>query len=164
MTLHDNHTLFNVRLLLTAHTTYRIKKKQEELERTEKRLKSLENVKPQFVEEAERLEKELQRYYDVYMDKHRNLDYLEHELDKYRRNEEERKEEQDKKMKKMRERLLKEEVDLMRGGREEGGGGGANGMGYNSNAQGKMGSGRWVEYSFHYKGLLSIEIFYLHTF
>jgi hypothetical protein len=42
------------------------------------------------MEEAEKLEKELQRYYDVYMEKHRNLDYLEHELDKYRRNEEER--------------------------------------------------------------------------
>jgi hypothetical protein len=47
-------------------------------------------VRPQFMEEAEKLEKELQRYYDVYMEKHRNLDYLEHELDKYRRNEEER--------------------------------------------------------------------------
>ena len=68
----------------------KIAKKQEELERTEKRLKSLENVRPQFMEEAEKLEKELQRYYDVYMEKHRNLDYLEHELDKYRRNEEER--------------------------------------------------------------------------
>lgn len=42
------------------------------------------------MEEAEKLEKELQRYYDVYMEKHRNLDYLEHELDKYRRSEEER--------------------------------------------------------------------------
>jgi hypothetical protein len=44
------------------------------------------------------------------MEKHRNLDYLEHELDKYRVSEEERKEEHDKKLKKMRERLLKEEV------------------------------------------------------
>lgn len=49
------------------------------------------------------------------MEKHRNLDYLEFELDKYRRNEEERKEEQDRKLKKMRERLYKEEVELMRG-------------------------------------------------
>jgi hypothetical protein len=44
------------------------------------------------------------------MEKHRNLDYLEFELDEYRRNEEERKEEQDRKLKKMRERLYKEEV------------------------------------------------------
>eukprot|EP01038_Epipyxis_sp_PR26KG_P006134 gene6134-8458_t len=94
----------------------KIKKKQEELERTEKRLKSLENVKPQFMEEAEKLEKELQKYYEIYMEKHRNLDYLEFELDKYRKLEEERKEEHDRRLKKMRERLLKEEVDLMRGG------------------------------------------------
>lgn len=84
------------------------------------------------MEEAEKLEKELQRYYDVYMEKHRNLDYLEHELDKYRRNEEERMAEHEKKLRKMRERLLKEEVDLMRGNRPDdadednryGGGGG----------------------------------------
>ena len=44
------------------------------------------------------------------MEKHRNLDYLEFELDKYRRSEEERKEEHDRKLKLMRERLYKEEV------------------------------------------------------
>eukprot|EP01039_Chlorochromonas_danica_P009557 gene9557-10562_t len=93
----------------------KISKKQEELERTEKRLKSLENVRPQFMDEAEKLEKELQRYYEVYMEKHRNLDYLEHELEKYRKHEEELMEEQERKLKKMRERLLKEEVELMRG-------------------------------------------------
>lgn len=100
----------------------KIVKKQEELERTEKRLKSLENVKPQFMEEAEKLEKELQRYYEIYMEKHRNLDYLEFELEKYRKFEEEQMQEQDRKLKKMRERLLKEEVDLMRGGNAAGSG------------------------------------------
>jgi len=94
----------------------KISKKQEELERTEKRLKSLENVRPQFLEEAEKLEKDLQRHYELYLDKQRNLDYLESELDKFRRAEEEQMEEQERRLKKMRERLLKEEVDLMRGG------------------------------------------------
>jgi len=93
----------------------KIKKKQEELERTEKRLRSLENVRPQFMDEVEKLEKELQRHYDVYIEKFRNLDYLEHELEKYHKSEEERKEEHDRRLKKMRERLLKEEVDLLRG-------------------------------------------------
>ena len=51
------------------------------------------------------------------MEKYRNLDYLEHESAKHRKNEDERKEEQDKRLKKMRERLLKDEVDLLRGGR-----------------------------------------------
>jgi chromosome segregation ATPase len=36
----------------------KIQKKQEELERTEKRLRSLENVRPQFMDEVEKLEKE----------------------------------------------------------------------------------------------------------
>ena len=65
----------------------------------------------------EKLEKDLQKHYDIYMEKYRNLDYLEHESEKYRKNEEERKEEQERRLKKMRERLLKEEVDLLRGGR-----------------------------------------------
>ena len=51
------------------------------------------------------------------MEKYRNLDYLEHESEKYQKNEDERKEEQERRLKKMRERLLKEEVDLLRGGR-----------------------------------------------
>lgn len=93
----------------------KIRKKQEELERTEKRLRSLENVRPQFMDEQEKLERELQRHYDIYMEKYRNLDYLESELEGFHKNEEERKEEQERRLKKMRERLLKEEVELLRG-------------------------------------------------
>lgn len=100
----------------------KIRKKQEELERTEKRMKSLESVRPQFMDEVEKLEKELTRHYDVYIEKVRNLDYLEHELEKYHKAEEERKEEHDRKLRKMRERLRKEEVDLLRGEIAESGG------------------------------------------
>lgn len=96
----------------------KIKKKQEELERTEKRLRSLENVRPQFVEEAEKLEVELQGYYEVYITKHRNLDYLEHELNAYHKAEEERRLENESKLKRVRDKLLKEEVELLRGGRD----------------------------------------------
>jgi len=100
------------------NTDVKIRKKQEELERTEKRLRSLENVRPQFMDEVEKLEKELQRHYDVYMEKYRNLDYLEHELKKYHQQEQERMEEHDRKLKKMREKLLKEEVEILRGHRD----------------------------------------------
>ena len=78
-------------------------------------MKSLENVRPQFMDEVNKLEKELTRHYDVYIEKVRNLDYLERELEKYHKAEEERKEEHDRKLKKMREKLRKEEVDLLRG-------------------------------------------------
>lgn len=121
------------------NTETKIRKKQEELERTEKRLRSLENVRPQFMDEVEKLEKELQRHYDIYMEKYRNLDYLEHELNKYHRSEEERKEEQNRKLKKMREKLLKEEVEILRGHRGdrddyEGGRGGSGGGGLFGNS------------------------------
>ena len=84
----------------------------------------------------EKLEKELQKHYDIYMEKYRNLDYLEHESEKYRRHEEERMEEQEKRLKKTRERLLKEEVDLLRGGRGDGDDDGGNPTGRSGHAAG----------------------------
>ncbi len=41
------------------------------------------------MDEYERLEEELQRLYGLYVDKFRNLDYLESELDKYTKKEDE---------------------------------------------------------------------------
>lgn len=95
----------------------KIKKRDEELKRTEQRLLSIQQSRQKSMKESEKekLEKELERHYEIYMEKYRNLDYLEHELEKYHRDEQERKEEQERKLKKMRERLLKEEVDLLRG-------------------------------------------------
>ena len=54
-----------------------------ELERAEKRLKGIENVKPEYQEEYEHLEAELERFYMTYVEKFTNIDYLEHELDMY---------------------------------------------------------------------------------
>jgi len=45
--------------------------------RCEKRLKSLTNVRPPFMPEYERSEKELEMLYNIYLEKFRNLDYLE---------------------------------------------------------------------------------------
>ena len=53
------------------------------MERAEKRLKGIENVKPEYQEEYERLESELERFYNVYVEKFSNMDYLEYELDLY---------------------------------------------------------------------------------
>ena len=73
------------------------------------------------MDEVEKLEKELQRQYELYMEKYRNLDYLENELEQYHRNEEDRRLEHERRLKKMRERLLREEVELLRGGNREDG-------------------------------------------
>lgn len=60
-----------------------IKKKTADLERNEKRLKSLQSVRPAFMDEYESLEKQLAEQYAIYLERFRNLDYLEHELDLY---------------------------------------------------------------------------------
>lgn len=59
----------------------KIVRRKQELERAEKRLKGIENVKPEYQEEYERLESELERFYSIYVEKFTNIDYLEYELD-----------------------------------------------------------------------------------
>ena len=66
-----------------AELDNKIKRRKQEYERAEKRLKGIENVKPEYQEEYERLESELERFYTIYVEKFSNIDYLEYELDKY---------------------------------------------------------------------------------
>ena len=61
----------------------KIQRRKQELERADKRLKGIENVKPEYQEEYERLEAELERFYSIYVEKYTNIDYLEYELDMY---------------------------------------------------------------------------------
>merc|ERR1719198_978804 len=73
----------------------KIKKKRQELDRCQKRLSSLVNVRPAFMDEYEQLEQQFERYYEQYVGRFRNLDYLEHDLDRLNREEKERMEEND---------------------------------------------------------------------
>lgn len=66
-----------------AELNNKIGRRKQELERADKRLKGIENVKPEYQEEYERLESELERYYGIYVEKYTNIDYLEYELDMY---------------------------------------------------------------------------------
>ncbi len=66
-----------------ANLELKVEKKKQDLERNQKRLKSLANVRPAFMDEYERLEVELSKQYQVFMEKHCNLSYLEHLLDQY---------------------------------------------------------------------------------
>merc|ERR1712054_258788 len=63
--------------------TEKITKKQSDLDRCKKRLKDLENVRPAFMDEFEKLEQELEKYYTVYIEKFRNVEYLEDQLKNY---------------------------------------------------------------------------------
>jgi len=82
-----------------------IRKKRTELERHEKRLKSLESVRPAFMDEYEKLEVDLKREYEVYLEKFRNLDYLEHRLDEMNAAEELRVKQAERALKRMQARL-----------------------------------------------------------
>mmetsp|Transcript_49338 Transcript_49338/g.139925 ORF Transcript_49338/g.139925 Transcript_49338/m.139925 type:complete len:431 (+) Transcript_49338:68-1360(+) len=93
----------------------KIKKKRQELERCKKRLGSLASVRPAFMDEYEQLEVELERYYEQYVSRFRNLDYLEFEVDTLNREEQERMEENERALKRMQKRLRDEEWRLLRG-------------------------------------------------
>merc|ERR1719335_1405376 len=93
----------------------KIKKKRQELERCKKRLTSLVNVRPAFMDEYEQLEQQFERYYEQYVGRFRNLDYLEHALDMLNREEKDRMEENERALKRMQKRLRDEEWRLLRG-------------------------------------------------
>merc|ERR1719436_2235059 len=93
----------------------KIRKKRQELERCKKRLSSHVNVRPAFMDEYEQLEQQFERYYEQYVGRFRNLDYLEHEIDLLNREEKERMEENERALKRMQKRLREEEWRLLRG-------------------------------------------------
>jgi clusterin-associated protein 1 len=100
----------------------KIKKKKNELERHEKRLSSLQNVRPAFMDEYEKLEGELQKQYSVYLERFRNLDYLQAELQTYHAADKAEVDEHDRNLKRMQKRLREEELRILRGEQEPVGG------------------------------------------
>uniref|UniRef100_A0A3B4ACC9 Clusterin associated protein 1 n=1 Tax=Periophthalmus magnuspinnatus TaxID=409849 RepID=A0A3B4ACC9_9GOBI len=68
----------------------KIEKKRQELERNRKRLQTLQSVRPAFMDEYEKIEEDLQKQYTTYVEKFRNLSFLESQLDEYHRIEQER--------------------------------------------------------------------------
>ncbi|KAM3620117.1 uncharacterized protein V6R79_018481 [Siganus canaliculatus] len=92
----------------------KIEKKKQELERNRKRLQTLQSVRPAFMDEYEKIEEDLQKQYETYVEKFRNLCFLESQLDEYHRLEQERFEEAENSLRMMRHKLREEERDLMR--------------------------------------------------
>ncbi|KAM9845467.1 LOW QUALITY PROTEIN: phosphatidylinositol polyphosphate 5-phosphatase type IV-like [Aulostomus maculatus] len=58
----------------------KIEKKRQELERNRRKYKTLLTVRPTYMDEYEQLEEELQYHYNIYVEKQRNLCYLESQL------------------------------------------------------------------------------------
>lgn len=93
----------------------KIEKKKQDLERHQKRLQTLQSVRPAFMDEYEKIEEELQKQYEIFVEKFRNLSYLESQLDEYHRLEQERFEEAENTLRIMQHKLREEERDLMKG-------------------------------------------------
>ncbi|XP_023282245.1 clusterin-associated protein 1 isoform X1 [Seriola lalandi dorsalis] len=97
----------------------KIEKKKQELERNRKRLQTLQSVRPAFMDEYEKIEEDLQKQYDTYVEKFRNLCFLESQLDEYHRLEQERFEEAENTLRMMQHKMREEERDLMRSSLKE---------------------------------------------
>ncbi|XP_039258244.2 clusterin-associated protein 1-like [Styela clava] len=87
----------------------KIAKRKTELERSQKRLKTLESVRPAFMDEFEQLEEDLKIQYESYLYKFRNMTHLEQQLEDLKGQEQMRMEETESTMKKMQDRLREEE-------------------------------------------------------
>ncbi|XP_025047982.1 clusterin-associated protein 1 isoform X6 [Alligator sinensis] len=99
-----------------ANLEVKIEKRKLELERNQKRLQTLQSVRPAFMDEYEKIEEELQKQYSSYLEKFRNLTYLEQQLDDHHRIEQERFEEAENTLRLMQNRLKEEEKRLLKTG------------------------------------------------
>ncbi|XP_075420481.1 clusterin-associated protein 1 isoform X1 [Tenrec ecaudatus] len=99
-----------------ANLEAKIEKRKLELERNRKRLQTLQSVRPAFMDEYEKIEEELQKQYDVYLEKFRNLTYLEQQLEDHHRMEQEKFEEAENTLRLMQSKLKEEEKRLLKSG------------------------------------------------
>ncbi|KAJ1505373.1 Clusterin-associated protein 1 [Coelomomyces lativittatus] len=60
-------------------------KKQLDLERGEQRMKTMHQVRPAYMDQYEKFEIDLIKVYAMYTEKHRNLSYLEHQVEEHMR-------------------------------------------------------------------------------
>ncbi|XP_043945261.1 clusterin-associated protein 1 [Protopterus annectens] len=97
-----------------ANLEAKIEKRKLDLERNQKRLQTLQSVRPAFMDEYEKSQEELQKQYDIYVEKFHNLSYLEQQLDDYHRMEQERFEETENTLRLMQNKLREEEKRLMK--------------------------------------------------
>jgi len=79
---------------------------------------NLINVKPAYMDEYLRLEKELERVYQIYLEKFRNLDYLENQMDRYNQEDQMRFEESQKALNRIQKKIKEEEWKVLRGDQE----------------------------------------------
>lgn len=103
-----------------ANLASKIEKKRMDLERNNKRLRALESVRPAFMDEYEKLEAELQVQYELYIERFRNLGFVENQLEELNRAEQDKFEQAEQSLKRMHEKMAHEDMgqNAMDGPRE----------------------------------------------
>ncbi|XP_050391548.1 clusterin-associated protein 1 [Patella vulgata] len=92
-----------------ANLEAKIDKRKNEMERNQKRLMTLQSVRPAYMDEYERFEEDLQKLYAQYLIKFRNLTYLEQQLEEQQKSDQDKVEETDAALKVMAEKIKNEE-------------------------------------------------------
>ena len=113
----ENITNLDIQLdeLEKDKTNLESKIERAELERSEKRLSTLQSVRPAYMDEYEQLQAKMQDLYTKYLERHRNLEYLESQLELHRSTEQRQIDAASKKIRKMQRRLQDEEMRILRG-------------------------------------------------
>ncbi|XP_074602634.1 clusterin-associated protein 1-like isoform X2 [Brevipalpus obovatus] len=93
-----------------ANIDVKIEKKQQELERYQKRLQALKAVRPAYMDEYEKLEDEITLLYEKYVSKYRNMMYLDFRLEGYEKAEMDRMQARKEQVRKMIEAMKEEEA------------------------------------------------------
>lgn len=91
----------------------KMRKKTIDLERNSKRLESLKNVRPAYMDEYEKLEEELQVEHERYVVRLRNVGYLEGELASVKQAATERRAKAERSMKRMQKKIREEKLMVL---------------------------------------------------
>ena len=97
----------------------KMKKRQLDLERNKKRLQSLKEARPAFMDEFESLELELQDLYELYMERQRNVHYLKTELLKFEEEDEAIAQRAERSVQRVQRKIKEEELTILRGDHAE---------------------------------------------
>ncbi|XP_074647705.1 clusterin-associated protein 1-like [Tubulanus polymorphus] len=102
-----------------ANLEAKIEKRRLELDRNQKRLQTLQSVRPAYMDEYEKFEEDLTKLYDQYLIRFRNLAYLEQLYEDYTKTEQDRFEETEMSLRRMADKLKSEDNHIQVAARDE---------------------------------------------
>lgn len=91
-----------------------IRRRERDIERNQQRLDSLKTMRPSFLDEYQKLEEEYQKFYDIFVERYRNVDFLEHETAAIQ-DAAEKKSSTNQTLESLRKKYQDEELSLLRG-------------------------------------------------